>query len=62
MMRWNIIGCPCTQNILRYRRYPYCAKLSNKERAKVICRFSKLRTAHNKRQKSMLKLIVCPRI
>ena len=28
-------------------------KLSNKQNAKVICRFDRLRTAHSKRQKAI---------
>ena len=31
----------------------YCVKLSNKQSAKVICRFDRLRTAHSKSQKAI---------
>ena len=39
------------QNILFCTRYSIVQKLSNKQSAKVICKFDRLRTAHNKRQK-----------
>ena len=36
------------KNILCYIRYSIVQKLSNKQSAKVICRFDKLRTDHSK--------------
>ena len=51
MMRWKIISHPCVQNILCYTRYSIVQKLSNKQYAKVICRFDRLITAQSKRQK-----------
>ena len=32
----------------------YCTKLSNKQSAKVICRFDRLRTAYRKSQKGII--------
>ena len=34
----------------------YCAKLSNKQSAKVICMFDRLRTAHRNRQTSHMSI------
>ena len=53
MMRWKIIGLPCMQNMSNYTRYSIVQKLSNKQSAKVICKFDRLRTAHNKRYKKL---------
>ena len=39
------------QKILCCTRYSILQKLSNKQSAKVICKFDRLRTAHRKRQK-----------
>ena len=48
MMRWKIIGYPCTQ---KYFMLPnvisIVQKLSNKQSAKVICRFDRFRTAQS---------------
>ena len=56
MMRWKIIGCPCMQNILCRTKYSTVQKLSNKQSAKVICRFDRLKTSHSKRQKSQMSI------
>ena len=43
----------------------FCAELSNKQSAEVICRFDRLKTAHRKRQTShvtIAKLISRPHI
>ena len=40
-----------TQTILYYTMYPIVQKLSNKQSAKMICRFDRLRTAHSKSHK-----------
>ena len=40
------------QNILYYTRYSIVQKLSNKQSAKVIIRFDRLRTVHSKSHKS----------
>ena len=32
---------------------PYCAKLNNKQSAKAICKFDRLRTVHSKSQKAI---------
>ena len=49
MMRWKIIGHPRMQNILCRAGYSIVEKLSNKQSAKVICWFDRLRTSHSKR-------------
>ena len=41
------------QNILCYTRYFIVQKLSNKQSAKVICTFGRLRTAHGRSQKAI---------
>ena len=41
-MRWKIIGRPHMQNISCSTRYTTVQKLSNKQRAKVICKFDRL--------------------
>ena len=43
-MMWKIIVHPHTPNILCNTRYSI---ISNKQNAKVICRFDRLRTAHS---------------
>ena len=43
-------------NILCYNDVFYYAKLSNKQNAKVICRFDRLRRVHSKRQKAIWAL------
>ena len=57
-MRWKIIGHPRTQNInfSCSTRYTIVQKLSNKQNAKAICKFDRLRTSHSKRQKNIEKL------
>ena len=64
-MRWKIIGHPHTQKYFMLHKVFYCAELSNKQSAKVICRFDGLRVAHRKRQTSRVnigKLIGRPHI
>ena len=64
MMRRKIIGCPHTKYFMLHKVF-YCAKLSNKQSAKVICTFDRLRTAHSNKQTSYInigKLIICPHI
>ena len=59
-----MIGRPQMQNFSCCTRYAIVKKLSNKHSAKVICKFDRLRTLHNKRKKSLMsieKIIVCPR-
>ena len=51
------------QNFSCYTRHAIVQKLSNKQSAKVIFKFDRLRTSHNKRKKSLMsieKVIVCP--
>ena len=65
MMRWKKIDRPHTQNISSSTRYSIVQKLSNKQSAKVICRFDKHRASHSKGQKSHMSIekdIVCPGI
>ena len=42
-----------TANVLCNTRCSIVQKLSNKQSAKVICRFDRLRTAHSKRQQAI---------
>ena len=56
MMRWKITGLPRTQNISCSTRYSIVQKLSNKQSAKVICRFDRLTTSHSNRQKSHISI------
>ena len=56
-MRWKIIGRPRSQNILCCTRYSIVQKLRNKQSAKVIYRFDRLRTAHSKRQKAIMSIV-----
>ena len=56
MMRWKIISHSHTQNILCYTKYSIVPKLSNKQSAKVIFRFDRLRTVHSKRQTSHMSI------
>ena len=52
MMRWKIIGRPRTNENFMQHRVFYCTKIkSNKQSAKVICRFNRLRTSYSKRHK-----------
>ena len=51
MMWWKIMGHPHMQNILCYTKYSTVEKFSNKQNAKVNCRFDRLGTAHSKKQK-----------
>ena len=44
------------KNILCYTRYSVVQKLSNKQNAKVIYRFDRLRTSYGKRQKAIWAL------
>ena len=44
------------QNILYCTWYSIVQNLSNKQNAKVICRFHRLRTAHSKRQTSGMSI------
>ena len=41
------------KNILYYTRYSIVQKVSNKQSAKVICRFDILKTPHSKSQKAI---------
>ena len=53
------------KNILCSTMYSIVQKLSIKQSVEVICRFDRLRTAHNKGQKTHMnieKIIICPRI
>ena len=46
MMRWKTISRPCMQKYFMQHKVYYCAKISNKQSAKVICRFdSKMLTS-----------------
>ena len=56
MMKWKIIGWPCTQNISCRTKYSVVQRLSNKQSAKVICKFDRLRTSYSKRQKSHMSI------
>ena len=58
MIRVKIMGCPCTKKIICYRSYSIVHKLSNKQSAKVICRFDRLKAAHIKRQKAIYEWIL----
>ena len=54
-MRWKIIGCPCTQKYFMQHKEAILFRkkeLRNKQSAKVICRFDRLR-AHSKKQKRL---------
>ena len=65
MMRWKIIGHPRTHNVFCNTRYSIVQKLSNKQSAKVTCRFDRLRIAHSNRQTSHMsigELILRPHI
>ena len=42
------------KNTLCYTRYSIVQELSNKQSAKVICSFDRLRTAHSKSQKATI--------
>ena len=44
------MGCPCMEKSLCYTRYSIVHKLSNKQSAKMICRFDRLKIAQIKRQ------------
>ena len=55
-MRWKIIGRPRMQKHFMPHKVFYCAKLSNKQSAKVIYKLDKLRTSHSKRQKSHMNI------
>ena len=47
---------PACQNILCYTRNSIVQKLSNKQSAKVICRYDRLGTVHSKRQTSHMSI------
>ena len=49
MIKWKIIGRPSIQEYFMKHKELYSKKLSNKQSAKVICRFDRLRTAYSKR-------------
>ena len=56
MQQWKIIGCPCTQEYFVQHKAFYCAKLSNKQSGKVICRFDRLTTIQSKRLTSHMSI------
>ena len=56
MMRWKIIGHPCMQNISCSTRYTTVQNLSNKQSAKVICKFDRFRISHSRRQRSHMSI------
>ena len=54
MMRRKIISCPHTKYFMLHKVF-YYAKLSNKQSAKVICTFDRLRTAYS--NKTLVNLL-----
>ena len=52
----KIIGNPHMQKYFMLYDVFYYAKSYNKQNAKVVCRFDRLRTAHSKRQKAISAL------
>ena len=51
MIRWKIISRPRMQKQFMQHKVYYCAKLSNKQSAKVICRFDRLRKHYTARDR-----------
>ena len=49
-----LLAAQAIKNILCYARCSIVPKLSNKQSAKAICRFGRLRTAHSKTQKAIV--------
>ena len=56
MIKWKIIGRPSIQEYFMKHKELYSKTLSNKQSARVICRFDRLRTAHRKRLENLLTI------
>ena len=59
MIRWKIVGHPCTLYTSFITSHSNVGKLSNKQSASVICRLGRVGISYSESQVSIDKLIDC---